>query len=89
MNAIGAITGRVSGKLLVALAAFTALGVGITKFIQAGAKAESQALKLNALLKATGFAAGQTAGDIEELAISIGKNTLASVQGARMPQEYY
>ena len=83
LNAIGAITGRVSGKLLIGLAAFTALGVGITKFIQAGAKAESQTLKLNALLKATGFAAGQTAGDIEELAISIGKNTLASVQGAR------
>ena len=40
-------------------------------------------LKLNALLKATGFAAGQTAEDIEDLAISIGKNTLASTQGAR------
>jgi hypothetical protein len=83
LNAIGAITGRVSGTLLVALGAFTALGVGITKFISAGAKAESQALKLEAILKATGFAAGQTAEDIEELAISIGRNTLASVQGAR------
>ena len=48
--AIGAITGRVSGTLLVALGAFTALGVGITKFISAGAKAESQALKLEAIL---------------------------------------
>ena len=75
LNAIGAITGRVSGTLLVGLAAFTALGVGITKFISAGAKAESQALKLEAILKATGFAAGQTAEDIEELAISIGRNT--------------
>ena len=83
LNAIGAITGRVSGTLLVGLAAFTALGVGITKFISAGAKAESQALKLEAILKATGFAAGQTAEDIEQLAISIGRNTLASVQGAR------
>ena len=83
LNSIGAITGRVSGTLLVGLAAFTALGVGITKFISAGAKAESQALKLEAILKATGFAAGQTAEDIEELAIAIGRNTLASVQGAR------
>ena len=31
--------------------------------------------KLEAILKATGFAAGQTADDIEELAISIGRNT--------------
>ena len=83
LNAIGAITGRVSGTLLVSLAAFTALGVGLAKFISAGSKAESQALKLEAILKATGFAAGQTAEDIEQLAISIGRNTLASVQGAR------
>ena len=83
LNAIGAITGRVSGKLLLLLGGFTLAAVAIGKFVAAGAKAESQALKLEALLKATGFAAGQTSEDIEQLAISIGRNTLASVQGAR------
>jgi len=83
LNAIGAITGRVSGKLLGFLAVGTLAAVALGKFIKAGANAESQFLKLNAILKATGFAAGQTADDIEELAVSIGRNTLASVQGAR------
>ena len=83
LNAIGAITGRVSGKLLGFLAVGTLAAVVLGKFIRAGAKAESQFLKLNAILKATGNAAGQTATDIEVLAESIGKNTLASVQGAR------
>ena len=83
LNAIGAITGRVSGKLLGFLAVGTLAAVVLGKFIKAGAKAESQFLKLNAILKATGNAAGQTATDIEVLAESIGKNTLASVQGAR------
>ena len=83
LNAIGAITGRVSGKLLAFLGIGTLAAVVLGKFIKAGARAESQFLKLNAILKATGNAAGQTATDIEVLAESIGKNTLASVQGAR------
>ena len=83
LNAIGAITGRVSGKLLGFLAVGTLVAVTLGKFVKAGARAESQFLKLNAILKATGNAAGQTATDIEVLAESIGKNTLASVQGAR------
>ena len=83
LNAIGAITGRVSGKLLAFLAVGTLVAVALGKFVKAGARAESQFLKLNAILKATGNAAGQTATDIEVLAESIGKNTLASVQGAR------
>ena len=62
---------------------FYSAAVAICKICSAGAKAESQALKLEAIMKATGFAAGQTAEDIEELAVSIGRNTLASVQGAR------
>jgi hypothetical protein len=65
------------------LGAFTAVGVALGKFVSAGSKAESQLLKLEALLRATGGASRQTAEDIEALAVSIGRNTLASVQGAR------
>ena len=83
LNAIGAITGRVNPLLLGFLTATTIASVALVKFATAGARAESQTLKLEAILKATGNAAGQTASDIEELAVSIGKNTLASVQGAR------
>ena len=50
---------------------------------KAGAQAESQFLKLEALLKATGNAAKQTGTDIEAMAREIGIGTLASVQGAR------
>ena len=83
LNSIGAIFGRINPLTVAFVGAFTLAGVALTRFATIGAKAESQALKLEAILKATGFAAGQTAEDIEELAISIGRNTLASVQGAR------
>ena len=83
ISSIGAIIGRVNPLTLAFLAGFTAIGVAIGKFISAGSKAESQLLKLEALLKATGGASRQTAEDLEALAVSIGRNTLASVQGAR------
>ena len=83
ISSIGAIIGRVNPLTLGLLAAFTAVGVVLGKFISAGSKAESQLLKLEALLRATGGASRQTAQDIEALAVSIGRNTLASVQGAR------
>jgi hypothetical protein len=83
ISSIGAIIGRVNPLTLGLLGAFTLAGVAFGKFVSAGAKAESQALKLEAILKATGGAAQQTSSDIENLAQSIGINTLASVQGAR------
>ena len=83
ISSIGAIIGRVNPLTLAFLAGFTAIGVAIGKFISVGSRAESQLLKLEALLKATGGASRQTAEDLEALAVSIGRNTLASVQGAR------
>ena len=83
ISSIGAMLGRVNPLVLLLTGGFVALGVAVTKFAKAGANAESQALKLEALLKATGNAAQQTGTDIEAMAREIGIGTLASVQGAR------
>ena len=83
LNAIGAITGRVNVGTLALLGSFTALSVIFAKFATVGARAESQLNKLGAIVKATGGAAQQTVQDLDQLAISVGRNTLASVQGAR------
>ena len=83
LNAIGAITGRVNFATLALLGSVTALSVVFVKFATVGARAESQLNKLQAIVKATGGAAGQTVQDLDQLAIAVGRNTLASVQGAR------
>ena len=83
LNAIGAITGRVNFATLALLGSVTALSVVFVKFATVGARAESQLNKLGAIVKATGGAAQQTVQDLDQLAISVGRNTLASVQGAR------
>ena len=83
LNSIGAIMGRVKLGTVAITGAFVLAGVAITKFAKAGALAERQTLRLNALIKATGGAAKLTGAEIEEMAVSIGRGTLASVQGAR------
>ena len=83
LNSIGAIMGRVKLGTVAITGAFVLAGVAITKFAKAGAHAERQTLRLNALIKATGGAAKLTGIEIEEMAVSIGRGTLASVQGAR------
>ena len=83
IGAIGALLGRVNPLVLLLTAAFVGVGLAVTKFARAGSQAESQFLKLQALLNATGHAAQQTGTDIEAMAREIGIGTLASVQGAR------
>jgi len=83
LNSIGAILGRVNLATVAITGAFVAAGVVITKFAKAGALAERQTKRLNALIKATGGAARLTGIEIEEMAVAIGRGTLASVQGAR------
>ena len=83
ITAIGAIMGRVTPMTLALTGAFVLAGVAIAKFAKAGALAERQTLRLNALIKATGGAAMLTGVEIENMAIAIGRGTLASVQGAR------
>ena len=83
ISSIGALLGRVNPLVLLLTAAFVGVGLAVTKFARAGSQAESQFLKLQALLNATGHAAQQTGTDIEAMAREIGIGTLASVQGAR------
>ena len=83
ISAIGAIMGRVSFLGLGLIGVLVAIGAGFVKMIKSGSQAESQFLKIEALLKATGGAAQQTGTDIEQMAEQIGRGTLASVQGAR------
>ena len=83
ISSIGAIIGRINPMMLGLVGILVAVGAAFTKLIKAGANFEVQMGKINALLKATGNAAGQTAQDIESMAVAIGKGTLASVQGAR------
>ena len=83
ISAIGAIIGRVNPLMLVFTAGMVGIGLAITKTVSAISNLEVQQGKLNALLKATGNAAGLVGRDIEIMAEAIGKGTLASVQGAR------
>ncbi len=83
ISAIGAIIGRVNPLMLVFTAGMVGIGLAVTKTVKAISNLEVQQGKLNALLKATGNAAGLVGRDIEVMAEAIGKGTLASVQGAR------
>jgi hypothetical protein len=83
LNSIGAILGRINIGAVIGVAAFTAIGLSLAKFAKAGADAERVSLRLQAIIKATGGAAQLSSRDIELLAESVAKNTLASVQGAR------
>ena len=83
ISAIGAIMGRVSVAGLLLTGGLVAIGASFVKMVKAGSNAESQFLKLEALLKATGGASQQTGADIEQMAVQIGQGTLASVQGVR------
>ena len=83
LNSIGAILGRINLGAVALVGAFTVAGVALAKFARAGADAERVSLRLQAIIKATGGAAQLSSRDIELLAESVAKNTLASVQGAR------
>ena len=83
LNSIGAILGRINIGAVIGVAAFTAIGLALAKFAKAGSDAERVSLRLQAIIKATGGAAQLSSRDIELLAESVAKNTLASVQGAR------
>ena len=63
--------------------ALAALGKGAYEAVQAFTQLESEQAKYNAVLKATGFAAGKTAADIEELATSIRQGSTATEGAVR------
>ena len=83
LNAIGAIMGRVSLKGLAMTGAFVAAGFALTKLIKNVTTVQTQMLKLEGILKATGGAAGLSLSEIENLSTEIGIATLASTSKVR------
>ena len=66
-----------------ATAAVAALGVAITKSIKAFAEAEVQQVTWQQLLRQTNYASGQTTESLERFSRALGRDTLASISGAR------
>jgi len=83
LNAIGAIMGRVSLKGLAMTGAFVAAGFALTKLIKNVTAVQTQMLKLEGILKATGGAAGLSLSEIENISTEIGVATLASTSKVR------
>ncbi len=90
---LGGIAGRfsaISGALGSVNPVLVAAGVGIAGFAALSVKAvnafekfEVQQKRTEAVLKATGFSAGRTSKQLEQLAQSVGLDTLASTTGVR------
>ena len=83
LNAIGAIMGRVTKRTLVLTAAFVGTGLILTKLVKNVSAVQTQMLKLEGILKATGGAAGLSLSEIENLSTEIGVATLASTAKVR------
>ena len=83
LNAIGAIMGRVTKRTLFLTAAFVGTGLILTKLVKNVSAVQTQMLKLEGILKATGGAAGLSLSEIENLSTEIGVATLASTAKVR------
>jgi len=83
LSAIGAIVGRVSPLMLGITGLVVGLGLAFTKLVKNTVGAQTQLLKLEGILKATGGAAGLSLNEIENLATEIGVATLASTSKVR------
>ena len=83
ISAIGAIMGRVSARGLIFTGMLVGAGLALTKLVKNTSAVQTQMLKLEAILKATGGAAGLSLSEIEDLSRDIGIGTLASVAKVR------
>ena len=83
ITAIGAILGRISIGAALATAGVTIFGLALSKLIKNTMGVQTQMLKLEGILKATGNAAGLSLTDIEDLSREIGIATLASTGKVR------
>ncbi|KZK99146.1 phage tail length tape measure family protein [Pseudovibrio sp. Ad26] len=83
LGAVGGALGSVNPALVaagVAMAAFAGVSVKAVKAFEAF---EVQQKRTDAVLKATGFSAGRTSKQLEQLAQGVGLDTLASTTGVR------
>jgi len=83
ITAIGAILGRVSLRFALLSGAATLAGLAFVKFVKNTMQTQTQLLKLEGILKATGNAAGLSLTEIEDLSREIGIATLASTGKVR------
>lgn len=81
----GQITGfsRQLARLALQAAGITSITAALAGSVRAAADAERSQLRLEAVIRATGRAAGRGASEIEALAREIGKQTLASTRDVR------
>lgn len=83
VTAIGSIVGNTSLAMAGFLGTTAAMTFGMHKAVQAFIAFETQQFTTEAVIKATGAAAGKTGKDIEDLARNVALGTLASRQEAR------
>ncbi len=83
ITSLGTIIGNVGLKVAAITVGIAALTFAIRGMTGVISRAEQQFLKLEAILKATGSAAGLTLEEIEDLSRQIGVGTLASTQKVR------
>ena len=83
ITSLGTIIGGIGLKLALLTVGFSALVFGLKQVVGVVSNAERQFNKLNAILRATGFAAQLSLEEIETLSQEIGINTLASTQKVR------
>lgn len=80
LSSIVSSTGLAVGGLVAGLGALT---VGLGKAVAAASEKERALFKVDALLRATSGASGQTTASIDEMSVALARNTLASTEGAR------
>ena len=83
ITSLGTIIGQVGLKVALVTVGIAALTFALKATVGVISRAEQQFLKLEAILRATGNAAGLTLTEIEELSQEIGIGTLASTQKVR------
>ena len=81
LSALSAISGTSGVAILGVAVAVGSLGLALTKAGRTGDEFIGRLTQINALIKTTGGAAGQTAAGIREFAQDLARGTLASVKG--------
>lgn len=80
---LGNVLMRLGPAGMAAAAAIAATGGSVVKAVTAAAEAERAMVKIEAVLHASGGAAGKTAREIDELTKSLARQTLATEEGAK------
>jgi len=83
ITAMTALFNRNTANVAAAIGAITGFSVALFKTVKAGALFESQMLKIEGVIDATGMAAGISADEIGQMAIRVGEATLTSASAAR------